>query len=60
VNLGYRPGDGRAVHPEPAGKHVMGDAVPQVHQGGQEPIHEHQLVLRAGTHRPPPRTRGQH
>jgi hypothetical protein len=38
----------------------MGDAVPQVHQGGQELIHEHHFVPRTGTDRPPPRTSGQH
>ena len=34
------PGDRRAGHPQPAGQHVMGDPVAQVHQGGQQPVDE--------------------
>jgi hypothetical protein len=52
------PGDGGAVHAEPAGQHVVGDPVPKVDERGQQPVDEHQPVLCAGAHGPPPRSGG--
>jgi hypothetical protein len=37
----------------------VGDAVAQVHQGGQQPVDEHQPVLCTGADRPPARPIGQ-
>jgi hypothetical protein len=48
-------GDGGAVHIEPAGQHVVRGCVSEVHERGQEPIDEHQLVLRTRAHSPLPR-----
>lgn len=45
----------QAVHVEPAGEHVVRGPLPEVHEGGQEPVDEHEPVLRAGAHRPLPR-----
>jgi hypothetical protein len=47
--------DGGAVHPEPAGQHVMSDGMAQMHERGQEPVDEHQPVLRTRAHSPLPR-----
>ncbi|GAA2494421.1 hypothetical protein GCM10023100_10580 [Actinocorallia cavernae] len=33
----------------------MGDAVPEMHEGGKHPVSEDQFVLRPGTHDPLPR-----
>ncbi|GFH73141.1 hypothetical protein Sdia_39090 [Streptomyces diastaticus subsp. diastaticus] len=46
-------GDGRPVHLEPAGQYVVGDAVSQMYECGQEPVGEDQLVLRARSDRSP-------
>jgi hypothetical protein len=35
------PGDRRAGHHAPADRHVVGDAVAQLHQGGRQPVEEH-------------------
>jgi hypothetical protein len=59
ADLSDRPGDRRAGHPEPAGQHVVGDPVAQVHQGGQQPVDEHQPVPGTGPDRPLPRPIGQ-
>ncbi len=37
----------------------MGDPVPQLHQGGQQPFNEHQPVPGASADRPPARPIGQ-
>ncbi len=37
----------------------MGDPVAQVHQGGQQPVEEHQPVPGTGSDRPPTRPIGQ-
>ncbi len=44
-----------AVDTEPAGQHIVRDAVPQVNEGGQQPVDEDQPVLRTGPDRPAPR-----
>ncbi len=59
AHLADRRGDRRAGHPDPAGQHVMGDSVAQVHQGGQQPVEEHQPVPGASSDRPPARPIGQ-
>jgi hypothetical protein len=38
---GSGPGDRRAGHHAPADRHVVGDAVAQLHQGGRQPVEEH-------------------
>jgi hypothetical protein len=40
-------------------QHVVGDTVTQAHQGGQQPVHEDQLVPGAGTDGSLPRAGGQ-
>ncbi len=45
-------GDRRAGDPEPAGQHVVGDPVAQVHQGGQQPVEEHQPMPSTRSDRP--------
>lgn len=50
-------GDGGAVPVEPAGEHVVRGCVPEVHEGGQEPVGEDQPVLRPGAHSPLPQSR---
>ncbi len=50
--LTHGPGDGGAVHLEPAGQHVMRDSVAKMHERGQQPVDEHQPVLRARAHHP--------
>jgi hypothetical protein len=47
-------GDGGAVHAEPAGQHVVGGRVSEVHEGGQEPVDEDQPVFRARADGPLP------
>jgi hypothetical protein len=59
ADLSDRPGDRRAGHPQPAGQHVVGDPVAQVHQGGQQPVDEHQPMPGTGPDRPLPRPIGQ-
>ena len=48
-------GDGGAVHCEPAGRHVVRGGMPQVHEGGQEPVDEDQPVFRTRAHSALPR-----
>jgi hypothetical protein len=52
-------GDRGAGRSEPAGQDIMDDSVAQVHQGGQQPVDEHQLVPGTGADRPLPRSIGQ-
>lgn len=47
-----RAGDSGSVHLEPAGQHVVGNAVPQANQCGKEPIDEDQLAPCARLNRP--------
>ncbi|BDM70098.1 hypothetical protein HEK616_35850 [Streptomyces nigrescens] len=47
-------GDGGAVDAEPAGRHIVRGGVPELHERGQKPVDEHQLVLRARSHSPLP------
>lgn len=54
-HLADGPGDGGAVNAEPAGEHVVGGGMPEVHERGQEPIDEHQPVLRTRAHSALPR-----
>ncbi len=49
------PGNGGAVDTEPAGKHVARGGMPELHEGGQEPVDEHQPVLRHRAHSTLPR-----
>ncbi|GGR65912.1 hypothetical protein GCM10010282_68640 [Streptomyces roseolus] len=58
-HLSDGPGDGGAIHAGPAGRHVMGDPVTEMDEHGQEPVDEHQPVLRVGSHTPLPRPGGQ-
>lgn len=53
-HLADGPGDGGAVDAEPAGQHVMRGGVTEMYERGQETVDEHQLMLRAGAHRPLP------
>lgn len=46
ADLVDRPGDGGAVYAEPGGEHVLGHAVAQADQGGQQPVNEDQSVPR--------------
>ncbi len=57
-HLADGPGGGGAVHAEPAGRHVMSNPMAKMHESGQEPVDEHQPVLRAGSHSTLPRPRG--
>lgn len=50
------PGDGGAVHAEPAGQHIVGNPVTKVDQGGQQAVDEHQAVFRTAAHGPLPRS----
>jgi hypothetical protein len=47
-------GDGGAVHVDPAGQYVVRGGVTEMHERGEEPVDEHQLVLRARAHSPLP------
>ncbi|MDH6229249.1 hypothetical protein M2169_006305 [Streptomyces sp. MJP52] len=49
------PGDGGAVRTEAAGRHVMGGRVPKMRERRQEPVDEHQPVLRTRAHSSLPR-----
>lgn len=51
-DLADRTGDGGAAHTEPAGQDVVGDAVAEVDERGQESIDEDELVPGPGSHRP--------
>jgi hypothetical protein len=50
-HLADGPGDGGAVHAEPAGQHVVCGPVTEMDESGQEPVDEHQPMLRTGTDR---------
>lgn len=53
-HLADGPGDGGAIHAEPAGQHVVGAPVTKMDERGQQPIDKHQPVLCAGAHGPLP------
>lgn len=52
-HLAEGPGDGGAVHAEPAGQHVVGDPVTKMDERGQQPI-DTPAGLCAGAHGPLP------
>ena len=54
-HLADGPSDGGAVDTEPAGEHVVRGGMPEVHERGQEPVDEHQPVLRTRAHSTLPR-----
>lgn len=53
-HLADGPGNGGAVHAEPAGQHVVGGPMAEMDEGSQESVDEHQPVLCAGAHGPLP------